>query len=288
MLEKLVIPPNTKFDERSIVVSGDFVAGANTKIGYGIMAKRVIVGERAKIAGDVVAEEVRLDAFCSIDGDVVAKGDAYIGEFASIAGKLTVYGDLEIGRNVRIKNGFEAKGLITIQDPVPVLMFLLIYFMLLLRLGKLEDVEKLFEDVEFEDPMIVPDGTVLEIDRIETSKDVEINESKVLGNLRARNVYVVASEVFGSVRGGEIVIDRSVVHGTVEGKDVYVVNSSAVLGSIKAERVFIEEGCTVEGSIFGRKGVWVKEKVEIAREEDGDRQGEVQEDVPEPLPGAGG
>ncbi len=286
MLEKLLIPKNTKFDERTIVVEGDFIAGANSKIGYGIIAKKIILGEGVKVEGDVIGEEVRLDAFCSISGNVFSKGDAYIGEFASIDGKLTVYGDLEIGRNVRIKNGFEAKGLITIQNPLPIILFLFIYLMVLLRLGKLEEAEKIFDEFEeFENPMVVPENTTVEINFVQTSKDVEIVSSKVLGNIRGKNVYVTSSEVFGSVKGSEIIINSSRVHGAIEGTNVYVVNSSTVLGYVRATRVYMEERCIIDGSIVGRKGVWIKDKIEIKREaeRDGDREREVQEDVSKPL-----
>ncbi len=299
MLEKLVIPPKTRFEERNIVVNGDAIIGPNSKLSYGIIAKKVIVGERAEIDGDVVGEEVRLDAWCSVSGNVTSKNDAYIGEFTSIGGKLTVYGDLEIGRNVRIKNGFEAKGLITIQNPAPVLFFIFLYLLILLRLGRLEEAEKLLEEVEeFESPLIIPDNSHVSIDRIVTKKSAEITASRVLGNLKARDVYVSESEIFGSLRGREIIVDKSKVHGAIEGKTVYLINSSEVFGYIKAERVYMEDGCSVEGGIVGRQGVWIKEKIEIPTQEeeekeeekkeeekaeevegDGVEQGEVQEDV---------
>ena len=294
MLEKLVIPPNTRFEERNIIASGDVIVGPNSKLSYGIIAKKVIVGERAEIDGDVLGEEVRLDAWCSVSGNVTSKNDAYIGEFTSIGGKLTVYGDLEIGRNVRIKNGFEAKGLITIQNPAPVLFFIFLYLLVLLRLGRLEEAEKLLEEVEeFDSPLIIPDGSQVSIDRIVTKKNAEIIASRVLGNLKVRDVYVSESEIFGSLRGREVIVDQSKVHGAIEGKTVYLINSSQVFGYIKAERVYMEDGCSVEGGIVGRQGVWIKEKIEIPKqeeevekgvessevEENGVEQGEIQEDV---------
>ncbi len=283
MLEKLVIPANTRFEERNIIVDGDVIIGPNSKIGYGIIARKVIVGEKASIDGDVLGDEVRLDAWCSVSGNVTSRGDAFIGEFTSIGGKLTVYGDLEIGRNVRIKNGFEAKGLITIQDPMPVVMFILLYLLLLLRLGRIEEAEKLLEDVEeFESPMVVPENSQLNIDKIVTSKNAEIVESRILGNIKAKDVYVLNSEVFGSVRGAEVIIDRSRVHGAVEGKVVYLINQSEVHGYIRANKVYMEDRCSVEGSIVGKRGVWIKDRVELPKkeeEEDGVGQGEVQENV---------
>ncbi|MCS7121292.1 MAG: acyltransferase [Archaeoglobaceae archaeon] len=279
-MEKLVIPAKTKFEERSLVVDGDLVLGDNSKLGYGIIARKVFVGERAKVDGDILAEEVRLDRLSVVDGNVVSKGDAYIAEFATINGKLTVFGDLEIGRNVRIKKGFEARGLITIQDPMPLIMFLIFYLMLLLRLGKLDEASKIFEE-KFENPMIIPENSVIEIDRIETDKDFEVSDCKVLGNIKAKNIRISKCEVFGSLRGEKIVISSSIIHGSVEGSEVYIKDVSIVMSNVNAEKVFMEVGCSVEGSIFAKKGVLIRQKVV----EYGGREGEVQEDVSKPLQG---
>lgn len=279
-MEKLVVPAKTKFEERTLIVDGDFVVGNNCRVGYGIIAKRVFIGERVKIEGDVLAEEVRIDRLSSIDGNVVSKGDAYISEFVTINGKLTVFGDLEIGRNVRIKKGFEAKGLITIQDPLPIIMFLIFYIMLLLRISRFDEVGKIFNE-NFENPMIIPENSTVEIDRIETDKDFEATECKVLGNVRAKNIRIFKCEVFGSLRGEKIVVSSSIVHGSIEGSDVYLKDSSIVMSNINAEKVFMEVGCCVEGSILARKGVMIRQKVV----EYGDREGEVQKVVSEPLQG---
>ncbi|WP_457548681.1 acyltransferase [Archaeoglobus sp.] len=264
MLEKLVIPKNTKFDERNVVVEGDALIGANSRLGYGITARKVIVGDRTEIGGDILGrEEVRLGAWCVVKGNVISKGNAYIGEFTSIEGRLTVYGDLEIGRNVRIRNGFEARGLITIQDPMPIVMFIFLYILAMLKLGRFEEIEELFELEEFLSPLEVPENSELSLDYIRTRKDVLIEGSKVLGNLRCRDAKILEGELYGSVRGRDIVLEKSRVHGVVEGRDVYLVRGSVVLGKILADNVYMEEGCVVEGSIVGRKGVWIKPHVEL-------------------------
>ncbi len=261
MLERLVIPKNTRFEERNLVVEGDILIGANSKVGYGLIGRKVVVGDRSEIRGDVLGrEEVRLGAWCNVKGNVISKGDAYIGEFTSIEGRLTVYGDLEIGRNVRIKEGFEAKGLITIQDPMPIIMFVLLYVLAMLKLGKYEDIEKLFDE-DFTTPLEIPEESEISLDYIRTRKDILIEGSRVLGNLRCRNATIRDGELYGSVKGRDLVVDRSRVHGMVEGRNVYLVNGSIVLGSITAENVYMEEGCVVEGSIVGRRGVWIKKEV---------------------------
>jgi predicted acyltransferase (DUF342 family) len=279
MLEKFVIPQNTRFEEGSIVVEGDVIIGPGCFLGYGIIGKKIIVGEKTTIEGDIMGEEVRLDAWSVIKGNVVSKGDAYIGEFASIEGKLTIYGDLEIGRNVRIKEGFEAKGLITIQDPLPILIFIFLYLLELLRLGRLEEAEKLFEAEEFESPLMIPENSVLNLEKVKTDRDMEIVSSRVLGNLKARDVIAESSEIFGSLRGREIIAERSRIHGAIEGKTVYVTSESEVFGYIKAEKVYMEEGCAVEGMIIGRDGVWIKPKIEVEKVEAKAAKLEVVEDV---------
>jgi len=229
-----------------------------------------------EILPQVYAVPVACFACVAVRGDVISKGDAYIGEFSTIEGRLTVFGDLEIGRNVRIKNGFEAKGLITIQDPMPIIMFIFLYILELLRLGRLEDVEKLFEAEEFVSPLEIPENTTLNIDVIKTSKDVLIEGSRVLGNIRAKNVIAKDCELYGSIRGRDVVVDNSRVHGVIEGREVYLVNNSTVLGQIKAEKVFMEEGCVVEGSIVGKSGVWIKPSVEVPSFEEAEKE-EVEE-----------
>ena len=281
MLNRLVIPPETRFEERNIVVSGDVVVGSGTKLGFGLLGNKVIVGERCEINGDVIGEEVRLDAWADVRGAVSSKGDAYIGEFASISGKLTVFGDLEIGRNVRIKEGFEAKGLITIQDPLPVIIFIFFYLLELLRLGRLEEAEKLLSEAEeLQTPLIIPENAVVTLERLEVNVDAEIMGSRVLGNLKCKNAVIESSEIFGSVRGKDILVDGSRIHGAVEGDNVYIINGSEVFGHIRANRVYMEEKCTVEGSILGKHGVWIKQSVDVNR---GDLIGEEEEEGEEEI-----
>ncbi|MCS7143812.1 MAG: acyltransferase [Archaeoglobaceae archaeon] len=285
MLDKMLIR-KAKFEERTIVADGDVLIGQNSRVDYGILAKRLVAGERVNIGGDILGEEVRVDSFCTISGDLISKGDAYIGEFAGIDGKLTVYGDLEIGRNVRIKNGFEARGLITIQNPASVIFFLLLYIMLLFRLGRIEEVFKLIEDVELEPAIILPEKCSVEVDKIVTTKSADIFDSKILGTLRARDIYVGGSEIIGGIRGREVIVDNSKVHGSVEGRTVYLVNSCTVGMHVKGDRVYMEKGCIVEGGIIAREGVWIKDQIELKTdfgEEFGVGKGEVQENVSESL-----
>ena len=288
-MNSLYIPEGAEFDETLISHNGDVIVGNSASIGFGIKGKKVIVGDRASIDGDVIGEEVRLDSWVKVKGNVVCYSDCYIGEFTSIDGKLTVHGDLEIGRNVRIDKGFEATGLITIQNPLPVIIFLFIYLMELLRIGKIEEIEELFEE-ELENPLIIPDNSKVTIEQIQTSRNAIFKSSRILGNVRAKDVLVEKTELYGSVRGKDVFIDSSKVHGAIEGRRIYIVNGSNIFGNVTGEEVFMENGCSVEGSIIGRKGVWIKERVEyqfeIEEDEDaGMGKEEVQEDVSQHLQG---
>lgn len=288
MMEKLLIPGNVVFDETHIKHAGDVVIGNDSVIGFGIDAKRVIAGDRVTIEGDVFADEIRFDSWVRVKGDVFCRGDAFIGEFSSIEGKLTVHGNLEIGRNVRIGKGFEAKGLITIQDPLPILIFIFVYLMELLRLGKLDEIEELLNE-EFENPLVIPSNSKVSIEQIKTDKNALFENSRILGNVRAKNVISRGVELYGSLRGKDIFIEDSRVHGAVEGERIYIVSNSTVFGNVVGDEVYMEKGCAVEGSIVGRKGVWIKEKVEaevLLEEEDGVGEEQVQEDVSQPLQGS--
>jgi len=268
MLNKLVIPENTKFEEGSIIIEKDAIIGAGCSLGYGIIGRKIVIGEKTTVEGDLVGDDIRLDAWCTVKGNVVSKGDAYLSDFTTIHGKLTVYGDLEIGRNVKIKEGFEAKGLITIQNPLPVLIFLFVYLLELLRLGKLEEAEKLLEEIEeFENPLAVPNDSIMNLETIKSDKDIEISGSRVLGNVRGRNICVEGSEVFGSIRGSEILIDGARIHGAVEGTEVYVINGSEVFGHVRANKIHLEEKTTVEGALIGKEGVWIKQNIEVSKED---------------------
>lgn len=268
MLGKLVIPENTKFEEGSIVLEKDALIGNGCSIGYGIIGRKIVVGEKSVIQGDVIGDDVRLDAWCEIKGNVVSKGDAFLADFTTIDGKLTVYDDLEIGRNVRINEGFEAKGLITIQSPLPVLVFVFVYLMEMLRLGKLEEAEELLQEVEsFETPLSIPDDSTVDLETIKAGKDVEVSASRVLGNFRGENTCIEGSEVFGSVRGKEILVDGARIHGAIEGTVIYLVNGCEVFGHVSADKVYMEEKCNVDGALIGKEGVWIKPVVEISKEE---------------------
>src|SRR5690606_3079554 len=103
------------------------------------------------VSGDVAARsDIRVDMWSKLGNRVEVGRNAYLGEFVTIDGKLLVKGDLDVGKEVKIRGGFEAKGWILVRNPVPVIMFLFLYIREMMRLGKDEEIEKALEEF-FED-----------------------------------------------------------------------------------------------------------------------------------------
>jgi len=255
-------------EERTIVVDGDVIVGNHSEVAYGFLAHSIIAGERVKIDGDVIAdEEVRLDIWSNVNGNVKTKKNAYLGEKVSINGKLTVKGDLDIGTDVHIEKGFEAKGWIMIRNPVPVMVYLFLYLAVLLRLGRGEDVEKILSEL-FEDEntiseraMIIPDGTKIALDIIRTPNRATIgNNCHILGNLRANSLEIGDNTtLFGSIRTrGDIKIgQKTEIHGSLTTKGaVYIGEKSHVMGDIDADVITIHEGAKVDGAMRTLRGVF--------------------------------
>ncbi|MDI6888356.1 MAG: hypothetical protein QMC78_01495 [Methanocellales archaeon] len=274
------MPDNTRMEERTIVVDGDVVVGNHSEIAYGFLAHSVIAGERVKIDGDVIAdEEVRLDLWSNVNGDVKTKKNAYLGEKVSINGKLTVKGDLDIGTDVHIEKGFEAKGWITIRNPVPVIVYLFLYLAVLLRLGRGEDVEKilseLFEDEEIpnERAMIIPNRTKVTLDMIRIPNRAIIGDNcYILGNLRANSLEIGDnSTLFGSIRtkDGIKIGQKTKIHGGLVTKGaVHIGEKSQVMGEIDADVITIHEEAKVDGAMRSLKGVFFARDEEDGQHED--------------------
>ena len=115
-----LLPAVTELQEHSIKTDRNIVVGEFCQIDYGLRGADVFVGESTKIREYVWASgDARIGNWCEIGSDVIAKEDAYIGEGVKINGKLVVSGALDIGEKVEIKEGFEAKGDIEVQNPMP-------------------------------------------------------------------------------------------------------------------------------------------------------------------------
>ena len=233
------------------------------------------MGEGVSVSGDVIAcSDARIDMWSKIGSGVKVGRNAYLGEFVTIDGKLTVEGDLDVGKEVKIKGGFEAKGWIVVRNPVPVIIFLLLYIREMMRLGKGEEVEKaleeLFDDSEESDELggkepsekilIIPAGAKISPEAIEVGGEAVIGSNcYLIGNLRVQSAETGKDLVLkGSVNSeGNITIgENSTVYGNLVSKgQVNVGRNSRVFGGIKAESVFLHEKARVDGTIKAPAGV---------------------------------
>ncbi len=271
LLKTFTIPDNTTMEEHSIVITGGAIIGNHTDMGFGIIADSVIAGERVRINGNVIGtEEVRIDMWSQVNGDVRTKNDAYIGEFVNIDGRLIVGKDLDIGKNVKINGGYEARGWIVVRNPIPVVIYIFLYLTELLRMGKDEEVdtalENLFsdesDDLEEDKLLIIPSGSKIDLESIKVPDKAVIGSGcRMMGNIRASSMVMGSNNtLFGSIKTtNEIVIgEGNTIHGNLVTRgDVRINKDSHILGEINGGKIIIHEEARVDGAMRAANGVLI-------------------------------
>jgi predicted acyltransferase (DUF342 family) len=275
ILKYFLVPDNTRIEANRITVEGDVIIGNHSNIEYSILGDTVIMGEGVNVSGDIVASsDVRIDMWSKLGSRVEVGRNAYLGEFVTIDGKLLVGGDLDVGKEVKIRGGFEAKGWIVVRNPVPVIIFLFLYIREMMRLGKGEEIEKaveeLFEDSEEsqgfegkesgENILIIPAGAKLSPEVIEVAGEAVVgNNCLLIGNIRAQAVEAGKNLTLkGSIYSeGKIDIgENSTVYGNLYSKgQIQIGRNSRVFGGIKADSVLLHENARVDGTIKAPSGV---------------------------------
>lgn len=275
ILKYFLVPDNTRIEANRITVEGDVIVGNHSNIEHGILGDTVIMGEGVTVAGDIAASsDIRIDMWSKLGSRVEVGRNAYLGEFVTIDGKLLVEGDLDVGKEVKIRGGFEAKGWIVVRNPVPVIIFLFLYIREMMRLGKGEEIEKaveeLFEDSEDsedfeikelgENILIIPAGAKFSPEAIEVAGEAIIGSNcLIIGNIRAYSVETGKNLTFkGSIYSeGKINIgENSTVYGNLYSKgQVQIGRNSRVFGGIKADSVLLYENARVDGTIKAPSGV---------------------------------
>jgi predicted acyltransferase (DUF342 family) len=265
-----LLPDGTELQEHSIKTDRNIVIGEFCQIDYGLRGADVIVGDSTKIREYIWADgDARVGNWCEIGSDVVAKQDAYIGEGAKILGKLKVAGTLDIGERVEIREGFEATGAIEVRNPMPVIMFILIYFMTLMRIQREEDVDRILADLfsddneEFEMPLMIPSRSKLNMKLFSVPSTMKIGKGcRLHGNIRAGSIEVQPDTViFGSLRAkrGITVTSGVEVHGNVESSDeVYVKKGAHILGDVIAKTIRLHEDARIDGTIEAPHGLHIE------------------------------
>jgi predicted acyltransferase (DUF342 family) len=260
-LDELAIPDGTTVEEHDLVTDGDVVVGGQSTVEFGVRGDDVMAGERVTFGGHIEAEgDCRLDMWSEVAEDVLVGGDAYLGERAQVGGELKVAGNVDIGDDVDIQESFEASGHIVIRNPMPTVVFLVVYLSQLLRIGEEEAAEDLASQlVEAEDdeaqPLVVPRGARVSDDawRVSTPADIG-DDCRLHGNIRAESLTVGEDNtVFGSLRArGDVVVGEDTeIKGdvTTRNGDVSVASAATVWGDISAQDVELHEHAVVEGKI---------------------------------------
>ena len=268
----LVIPDNTKFEERTIVTNGDVVIGDRCLINFGIKTDgRIFVGEHVIIEGDVdAAKDIRVDIFSSIGGNVISGGNVYFGEKVKVKGKLSLSGDLDVGDSVEIEKGFEAKGWINIRSPIPVVIYIFIYLLQLLKMGHSEEIDRILEEIEENEGDTIPISETFLF--IPNNSIIGIQKSKVDYNLRVGK----KSRLLGNyeLKGNAFIEDNSVLHGTLKstgdvycGKkttiqgninsngDVRIEDKAHIAGNINGGKIYLSKTASVNGELLAKKGI---------------------------------
>ncbi|MFW6458121.1 MAG: acyltransferase [Halodesulfurarchaeum sp.] len=258
-IDRLTIPDRTEVQEHDLVVEGDVLIGGGSTVEFGLRGENLVAGERVTVEGDLEMEgNCRLDMWSEVGGNVLVGEDAYLGERVTVDGKLVVGGDLDIGDDVDIGEGFEANGWIVIRNPMPTVVFFMIYLTHLLRLGESEAAETLLEELNADpevDPVRIPANATVSDDLWQVSTPAEIGEEcRLHGNVRASAIEVGAdNDVFGSLRArGDIAVGAgTTVHGdvTTRGGDVTVAPGATILGDVSGNDVRIHREATVDGTI---------------------------------------
>ncbi|MCD6108291.1 MAG: polymer-forming cytoskeletal protein [Thermoplasmata archaeon] len=268
----LIIPDNTRFEEHLIVTNGDVIICDRSILEFGVKTDgRVFIGEGVSIEGDVYADnDIRSDIFSVIKGNVYSGANVYLGERVKIEGKLSLKGDLDVGDNVEIKEGFEAKGWINIRSPIPLVIYIFIYLLQLLKLGKSEEIDKILRELEeggdelipvSETFLFIPEGAIIGLQKSRVGYNMRIGSNcKIIGNYDIDGNLSVGNKtrISGSISStGDIHLGKeAAVDGNINSKgEVKIENKAVVRGNIYAGKIILSKNATIGGALFAENGV---------------------------------
>ncbi len=269
----LLLPDGTVFGEHMVTTKGDVIIADYAKLDFGFEAPgRVFIGESAEV-GTLIAEgDVRVDLFSHVKGDLSSKGSVYLGERVQVDGKLEVENDLDVGDDVKLGQGFTARGWINIRNPVPVVIYIFIYLLQMLGQGRSEEVEKLLADLQDGDSednaiavsdefFFVPEGSEIRLQdaRIKGALDAGI-DCRLLGNYQTDGGARLGkgTKLHGSLRAkGDVTLeDFTEVHGDLEADgDIVIGNGVHVYGSVHGRKVELRQTAVIDGTLKAREGL---------------------------------
>jgi len=268
----LVIPDKTYFEEQVIITKGDVVIGDRSLLRFGVNTDgRIFVGEHAIIDGNLEAtNDVRVDIFSTIGGDIKSGGNVYLGEKAKIKGTLSLKGDLDVGDSVEIEKGFEAKGWINIRNPIPVIIYIFVYLMQLLKMGRSEEIERILEELEqneggtipiSESFLFLPNNSIISVSNSKVEGSLQIGkECKLPGNYDINGNISVdeKSEILGTLKAtGNVFCGKKVkIHGNITSTGtVNITEQVEIFGNVSGEEIFLSKTASIQGTLLGKKGI---------------------------------
>jgi predicted acyltransferase (DUF342 family) len=268
----LVIPEETKFEEKTIVTKGDVVIGDRCTVQFGIKTDgRIFIGENAVIEGNLDAtNDIRVDIFSNINGDVSSGGNVYFGEKVKVNGKLSLKGDLDVGDSVEIEKGFEAKGWINIRNPIPIVIYIFIYLLQLLKMGHSEEIDRILEEIEENEGktipiserfLFIPNNSEIGIQQSKVNNNVFIGKkSTILGNYEIKgNIFIENDSIFhGTLNStGDVYCGKkTVIKGNINSNGTLRIDDKAnIAGNISGFKIYLSKAAIVNGELYSKSGI---------------------------------
>jgi len=268
----LVIPDNTKFEEKTIITKGDVVIGDRCLVQFGLKTDgRIFVGEHVIIDGGLEAsDDIRVDTFSSIGGNVTCDGNVYFGEKCRVKGKLSLKGDFDVGDSVEIDEGFEAKGWINIRSPIPVMIYIFIYLVQLLKMGHSEEIERLLEEIEENDGstipisetfLYLPNNTIIGVQKSKVDNNIQIGKkSRIIGNFDVKGDVFIGEKtvIHGTLKTtGNVVCNKETnIKGNINSDgEVTLEEKTIIAGDISADKIFMSKDAVVNNTLYAKNGI---------------------------------
>jgi predicted acyltransferase (DUF342 family) len=275
----LIIPDETTFEEKNIITNGDVIVSDRCLIRFGIKTNgRIFVGEHVIIDGDIdSSKDIRIDNFSHIGGNVKCGGNVFLGEKVKIDGKLSLLGDLDVADSVSVNEGFEAKGWINIRSPIPIIIYIFIYLVQLLKMGHSEEIEKILDEIEENNGetipisdiyLFIPTNSIIGIQKSQIESNLKIGKkSLIVGNYIIKGNVLIEDDVifFGSIQNTKNIICKKNIniHGNIDSDgEVKIDDNSLIIGDINGEKIFISKLATINGTLKANKEVSFLSKVE--------------------------
>ena len=268
----LVIPEKTKFEENIIITDGDVIISDRSLVRFGIKTNgRVFIGEHVIIDGNIDStNDVRIDTFSHIGGDVKSGGDVYLGEKVIIDGKLSLLGDLDVADSVSVNEGFEAKGWINIRSPIPIIIYIFIYLVQLLKMGHSEEIEKLLNEIEENNGetipitnvfMFIPNDSIIGLQKSQIESNIKIGKKSIIkGNLKVKGNVIIEDDsiLYGSIKNtNNIYCGKNVnIKGDIiSNGDVKLIDNAIITGNVFGDKIFLSKSSTIEGTLKADQGI---------------------------------